>query len=114
MSADWSVVGDAASPDAATIERINELVPSDLANDVLAAVTQLDGEAKRSDILDRALVVGGWSPEELAVRSRYVGAARTFHLRTCADYAVTTCRDRGHLEGSYQLPRPLPLDRLLE
>jgi hypothetical protein len=89
----------ATSPSAATIERINALVPSDLADDVLAAVGQLGGEARRSDIIDRALVIRGWSAEELAVRSRYVGAARTFHLRTCADYAVTICRDRGQLEA---------------
>jgi hypothetical protein len=81
------------------VERINRWGPSDLTRAVLAAVAQLGGEPKRSEIIDTALAIGGWSPEELAVRSRYVGAARTFHLRTCADYAVTVCRDRGELEG---------------
>lgn len=64
----------------------------------MTAVEQLGGEAKRSEIIDRALSIGGWSRDELAVRSRYSGAARTFHVRTCADYAVTVCRDRGLLE----------------
>lgn len=73
-------------------------MPSDLAADVMTAVEQLGGEAKRSEIIDRALSIGGWSRDELAVRSRYSGAARTFHVRTCADYAVTVCRDRGLLE----------------
>jgi hypothetical protein len=81
------------------IERINRLVPSDLARDVLAAVAQLGGEPNRSEIVDTALALGGWSTEELAVRSRYARAARTFRLRTCADYAVTICRDRGELEA---------------
>jgi hypothetical protein len=82
-----------------TANRINRLVPSDLAGDVLAAVAQLGGEPKRSDIIDAAVKIGGWTEDELAVRSRYVGAARTFHLRTCADYAVTVCTDRGQLEA---------------
>lgn len=100
MAYDRSIGAAATFPSAATTERINRLVPSDLADDVLAAVAQLGGEVKRSDILDRALMIGGWSAEELAVRSRYAGAARTFHLRTCADYAVTVCRDRGQVEAA--------------
>lgn len=91
-------VDDPAAPDEETAGRINRLVPSDLADDVMRALADLGGEAKRSDIIDRAVARGGWSADELVVRSHYAGAARTFHLRTCADYAVTICRDRGLIE----------------
>lgn len=74
------------------------MTPADLAEDVLAALEALGGEAQRSDIIDRAVDLGGWSAEERAVVSWYTGAARHFHLRTLADYAVTTCRDRGRIE----------------
>jgi hypothetical protein len=84
-----------------TIARISRLKPSDLAADVLAAVEALGGEAQRAEIIDRALDIGGWSADERAVVSWYTGAARKYHLRTLADYAVTTCRERGDLvEGS--------------
>ena len=89
---------------------VNRLVPSDLAADVLAAVEALGGEAQRVEIIDRALEIGGWSEEELAVVSWYTGAARTYHLRTLADYAVTLCKERGDLveagvRGRWRLPR---------
>lgn len=81
--------------------RISRLRPSDLAADVAAAVRALGGEAQRVEIIDRALVIGGWSAEELAVVSWYSGASRRYHLRTLADYAVTVCKDRGVLtEGA--------------
>src|SRR3954447_14189240 len=58
-------------------------------------------EGQRVAIIDRALDIGGWSVDERAVVSWYTGAARKYHLRTLADYAVTVCRDRGDLvEGS--------------
>lgn len=81
------------------IEKVSRLRPSDLAGDVLAAVANLGGEAKRSEIIQRAVELGGWSDEQLSVRSHYAGAARTWHVQTCADYAITVCRDRGHLES---------------
>lgn len=74
------------------------MVPSDLADDVLAATAALGGEARRRDVIDQALELGGWSQEQLAVRSWYSGAARTYHLRTLADYAVDVLRRRGALE----------------
>lgn len=80
-------------------DAVLELVPSDLADDVLAAVASLGGEARRRDIIDRALELGGWSAEQRAVRSWYSGAARTYHLRTLADYAVDVQRRRGLLEA---------------
>lgn len=98
-------------PDAQDIaDRINRLVPSDLAADVLAAVEALGGEAQRFEIIDRALELGDWSDAELAVVSRYAGAARTYHLRTLADYAVTLSKERGDLveggsPGRWRLPR---------
>jgi len=83
------------------IDRIGWLTPAALADDVVAAVTDLGGEAQRADIIDRALDIGGWTEEERAVVSWYTGAARRYHLRTLADYSVTVCNDRGVLsEGS--------------
>lgn len=78
-------------------DRVSRLVPSDLAADVVAAVESLDGEAQRFEIIDRALEIRGWTDEELGVVSWYAGAARTYHLRTLADYAVTLCYQRGQL-----------------
>jgi hypothetical protein len=97
-------------PDSETIQRVNSIRPAALANDVLAATHALGGEAPRVAIIDRAVEIGGWSDNERAVRSRISGAARTVHLRTCADYAITTCSERGHLEsvnnGVWRLATP--------
>ena len=82
---------------AAVTQRIHRLKPSDLAEHVRAAVEALGGEAQRVEIIDRALAIGGWSEDEKAVVSWYTGAARKYHLRSLADYAVTVCRDRGEL-----------------
>ena len=88
-------------PSDETIQRISLLMPSDLAEDVLAAVESLGGEGQRVDIIKRALEIGSWSEDERDVVSWYAGAARTYHLRTLADYAVTVCKDRGELvEGA--------------
>jgi hypothetical protein len=88
-------------PTEETIQRISRLRPSDMADDVLTAVEALGGEAQRVEIIDRALQRGGWSEDELAVVSWYSGAARKYHLRSLADYAVTVCKDRGQLtEGA--------------
>src|SRR4051794_23729539 len=93
------------TPTPETIQRINRMVPTDLAGDVLEAVRSLGGEAQRVDIIDRALEIGPWSDEELAVVSWYTGAARKYHLRTLADYAVTTCKERGELVPGTQRGR---------
>jgi hypothetical protein len=87
------------------------MTPLDVAEHVLAAVESLGGEAQRVDIIDRALDIGGWTAEERAVVSWYTKAARYYHLRTLADYAVTTCRARGLLEpegtpGRWRLVAP--------
>ncbi len=63
----------------------------------MAAVRSLGGEAQRVEIIDRALDLGDWTADERAVVSWYTGAARRYHLRTLADYAVTVCKDRGLL-----------------
>lgn len=77
-------------------------VPSDLAAHVVEAIGSLGGEAQRREIIDRALEVGGWTPEQLAVESWYSGAARKYHLRTLADYAIDVLRRRGELEPGTQ------------
>jgi hypothetical protein len=74
------------------------MTTADLADYVVAALEALGGEAQRKDVIDLAVDLGGWSAEERAVVSWYTGAARHFHLRTLADYAVTVCRDRGQIE----------------
>src|SRR5436309_826224 len=83
--------------DADVAARISRMVPSDLAADVVAATRALGGEAKRAHIIDEALRLGGWTEGELNVVSWYAGAARHFHLRTLADYAITNCANRGTL-----------------
>lgn len=65
--------GDAQGADADSA-RVRQLRPSDLAEHVLTAVADLGGEAQRVEIIDRALQLGDWTPEELAVRAEYVAA----------------------------------------
>lgn len=81
------------------------MVPSDVAGDVLEAVGALGGEAQRRGIIDRALALGGWTAAQMAVESWYTGAARKYHLRTLADYAVDVLRRRGELEPGAQAGR---------
>jgi hypothetical protein len=109
-------VAQRAEPTEETIRRISGLVPSDLAGDVIAAVTALGGEAQRVEVVDGALGLRGWTEEELAVVSWYAGAARHYHLRTLADYAVTVCKDRGQLvdgteRGRWRLAEELTILR---
>ena len=80
--------------------RVSAMVPSDLADDVVAATRALGGEAKRARIIDEALRLRGWTEDERAVVSHYAGASRHFHLRSLADYAITVCADRGTLVPS--------------
>jgi hypothetical protein len=87
--------------------RINRLQPLDVRDQVLEAMRRLGGEAERWEIIRESLKVGGWSSEELAVRSHIRGAARTYHLPTLADYVITTLENRGEVErvrrGRYRL-----------
>jgi hypothetical protein len=62
-------------------QRVQELEPEDVVDDVLDAVTSLGKEARRPAILDRAIEIGGWSEDELAARAWYTGGGTTSHVR---------------------------------
>lgn len=64
----------------------------------MRAAVDLGGEAQRVEIMDRALELGGWSDEELAVPAWWKQAARSTHLRALVDSAVDLCAHRGLLE----------------
>jgi hypothetical protein len=82
-----------------TYQRINRLRPLDLRNDALEGLRRLGGEAQRTAIIRNTLEAGGWSEDEIAVRSRIRQAAQTFHLATLADHVIATLRDRGEVES---------------
>lgn len=97
---------------AADLERIHPLVSSHVAEDVLRAAVMLGGEAQRVELIDSALRLGGWSPQELEVPARWKRAARPTHLRAIVDLAVDLCGRRGLLEpagtpGRWRLPAQL-------
>ena len=88
---------DATRP--TTYARVNRLVPLDLRDQVLEALRRLGGEAQRAEIIREALVVGGWTAEERAVRSPVQPAARRFHLPTMADHVITTLAEHGEIDS---------------
>jgi hypothetical protein len=96
-------------PDEDVVARIHVLQPKHVADDVLRAAADLGGEAQRVEIMDRALEIGKWSPEELDVPAWWQQAARSKHLRALVDSAVDLCGQRGLLEktgvkGRWRLP----------
>src|SRR5215217_3061778 len=83
-------------PTPVTVERINRLVPSDLAGVTLEALRDLGGEAQLVEIIDRALELGGWSAEERAV----VATRRPRGRFTCARWPTTQCRRFSRIAAS--------------
>lgn len=108
--ADDRLIGDDGPvPDEDVVSRIHALQPKHVAEDVLRAAADLGGEAQRFEIMDRALQIGGWSPDELNVPAWWQQAARSKHLRALVDSAVDLCGQRGLLEktgvtGRWRLP----------
>lgn len=69
-------------------QRVQELEPEDVADDVLKAVASLGKQARRPAVLDRAVEIGGWTEEELAARAWYTGSGSTSHVRHIIDKAL--------------------------
>lgn len=77
-----AVASSPPPPGPTTLEqRIQELEWVDVAEDVLAAVHALGSRARRPEVLERALELGGWTPEELAARAWYTGSGEPSHVR---------------------------------
>lgn len=71
-------------------QRVQELEWHDVAEDVLAAVQSLDQQAKRPQIVERAIEIGGWSADELEARAWYTGSGTTSHI----EHIVRTALER--------------------
>ena len=92
----WPVLYHAVSespspPGPRTLEqRIQELEWQDVSDDVLAAVRSLGAMARRPEVVERAIELGGWSSEELDARAWYTGFGDPSHIRQI----VTTALER--------------------
>jgi hypothetical protein len=78
------------APSPSTVEaRVQEVQWRDLGDDVLQAVYELGGEARFGEVLERAIAIGGWTPEELDVLAWYTSAnAEPSHIRTVVRQAI--------------------------
>ena len=86
-----AVSGSPSPPGPRTLEhRVQELEWQDVSDDVLAAVHSLGSRARRPEVVDRAIELGGWSTEELAARAWYTGFGDPSHIRQI----VTTALER--------------------
>lgn len=69
--------------------RIQEVQWRDLGDDVLRAIYELGSEARFGQVLERAIAIGGWTPEELDVLAWYTSAnAEPSHIRTVVRQAI--------------------------
>jgi hypothetical protein len=88
-----AVASSPPPPGPKTLEqRIQELEWMDVAEDVLAAVDALGERARRPEVIERAIELGGWTPEELAARAWYTGGGESSHIRNI----VATALSREH------------------
>lgn len=100
----WPLLYDAVAaspppPGPRTLEqRVQELKWQDVSDDVLAAVLSLGEGARRSEVVDHAIELGGWSTEELDARAWYTGIGDPSHIRQIVATA---------LEREYSLTRRL-------
>ncbi len=78
------------APSPTTVEaRIQEVQWRDLGDDVLQAVYELGSEARFGEVLERAIAIGRWTPEELGVLAWYTSAnAEPSHIRTVVRQAI--------------------------
>lgn len=73
---------------------VTELTPTMVKPLVLRALDDLGGRARRRDIVQRSVELGGFSAAQVAVRRTYKQSSYPGHLHTICDYAVWYLRDQ--------------------
>lgn len=77
-----AVRASAPPPGPVTLEqRVQELEPRDVAEDVLDAVKLLGKDALRPAVIATALDLGDWNDEERSARAWYTGSGTTSHIQ---------------------------------
>jgi hypothetical protein len=89
-----AVASSPPPPGPTTLEqRIQELEPEDVVEDVLAAVSALGPRARGPEVIDLAIEMGDWSADELAARAWYTDSGTPFHVR----HIVAAALQRAHV-----------------
>jgi hypothetical protein len=93
-------------------QRVQELEWVDVVPDVLQAVGELGKNARGPVVVDRAIELGGWTPEELEARAWYTGSGVSSHLEHLISRALLLEQgSKGSLlqtHGVYSLQDPRP------
>ncbi len=88
-------------------QRVQELEWVDVVPDVLEAVRSLGGEARKSEIVARAIELGEWSEEEVAARAWYTGGGIDSHVEHVLGQVLTfdqgTAGDLQQVHGVFSL-----------
>lgn len=95
-------------PGPVTLEqRVQEVEWVDVADDVLEAVRSLGSRARRPEVIERAIELGGWTSEELDARAWYTGGGESSHVRNIVatalsrEHTLTQRLDRPRGSGPY-------------
>jgi len=89
-----AVVNSPPAPGPRNLEqRVQELEPEDVADDILLAIAELASGAKRPAVLRRAIEIGAWTDEELSARAWYTGSGTRSHIEQILGRAL----DREHV-----------------
>lgn len=110
----WALVSapievEQSSMASASEARVHALSASDFVASVVEAVQVLGGEGARTDIVETALEIGGWSAAERSVPTYWTTPSRKGHLASLMSDAIESARRRGLLvragaPGSWRLP----------
>lgn len=74
-----------------------DMVPREVVNLVLSSTRDLGGSARRRDIINRAVELGHFTDDELALPPRYKRGTYGGHVKTIIDYAVWEASQKGLL-----------------
>lgn len=80
--------------------RIQAMVGSDVADEMIDALRAVGGTGRRRDLISTAIDRHGWSAAEQAVPARRRQPAQPTHLRLVYDDAVDVCQHRGWIEST--------------
>lgn len=81
---------------------VRDMVPREVVPLVLQAMREMGGEGRRRDIIDRAVKLGRFSDEEVALPPRYRRGTYGGHVETILDYALWEAQQAGQVESTGQ------------
>ena len=99
----YEAVADSPPPPAPTRleQRVMELEPRDVAEDVLEAVVALGHDARGPDVVRHAIDIGEWNSDELAARAWYTGGGQKSHIQLITGRALDREMLDSHVERNY-------------